>query len=303
MRAPVIVFAYNRADHLEKTLTALRNNTLAKETEVYVFIDGPKTEKGAEATKHVIECIKPFEKDSFLSISKIVSEKNKGLAASVIGGVTNIITTHGKVIVLEDDAVSSPYYLEFMNQALDFYKDKENVWSIGGFTVPMKLPEEYKKDVVATQRVSSCAWATWKDRWDKIDWSDEPYKGFRFSIGKRSKFNAWGNDRAGMYDDQMNGRINSWAIRFDYAMFTNNAVNIIPRETLIKNIGMDGSGTHSSEESDSKYKSNLSKMEAWVMEEVSLIEDIRKEFCKPFHVSFFDRMKRFIGNLFYKKRK
>lgn len=303
MYAPVVVFAYNRADHLEKTLTALANNSLAKETEVYVFVDGPKTDSGRLATEQVVKCIEMFESGQFLKVNKVIAEKNKGLAKSVIGGVTDIIDKYGKVIVLEDDSVSSPQYLLFMNQALDFYEDKENVWSIGGFVVPMDLPKDYGKDVIATQRVSSCAWAIWKDRWDKIDWTDKPYKDFRFSIKKRNAFNAWGKDRAGMYDDQMNGRINSWAIRFDYAMFTNNAVNIIPRETLIVNIGMDGSGTHSCEESESKYKSALSKMESWALEDVSLIEDIRKEFCKPFHVSFFDRTKRFIGNLLYKKRK
>ena len=302
MYAPVIVFAYNRADHLEKTLNALANNDLAKKTEVFVFVDGPKSENGKVATQRVIDCINQFEDGKFLSVEKIVSEKNKGLARSVIEGVSSIIDRYGKVIILEDDAVSSPYYLSFMNQALDFYEKNQSVWSIGGFAVPMALPESYKKDIVATQRVSSCAWATWKDRWDKIDWSDKPYKGFRFSFVKRSKFNAWGNDRAGMYDDQMNGRINSWAIRFDYAMFTNDSINIIPRQTLISNIGMDGSGTHSLD-TQSKYYSEISEHTDWKFEEVTLSEEVRKEFCKPFKISFWDRAKRFVGNLLYKKKK
>lgn len=303
MRAPVIVFAYNRADHLQKTLTALGNNTLARETEIFVFIDGPKTEKGKLATQQVIDCVKQFESGFFSSIQMMVAEKNKGLAVSVIEGATKIINQYGKVIVLEDDSVSTPDYLSFMNQALEFYEQDKNVWSIGGFTIPMCLPEDYQKDIIATQRVSSCAWATWKDRWEKIDWSDKPYKKFHFSIGRRKKFNAWGNDRSGMYDDQMNGRINSWAIRFDYAMFMNQASNIIPRESLIENIGIDGSGTHSLASEQERFHVELSKTSEWKFETIERDERIRKEFCKPFHTSLLNRMKRFVGNLLYRKKK
>lgn len=303
MQAPVILFAYNRADHLHKTLSALGYNTLAKETEVFVFIDGPKTEEGRSATQQVIECVKKFSTGFFSQVHMIVAEKNKGLAPSVIDGVTKILNEYGKVIVLEDDSVSSRYYLSFMNQALDFYEQQKDVWSIGGFTVPMCLPEDYRKDIIATQRVSSCAWAIWKDRWELIDWSDKPYKKFRFSYKKRRKFNAWGNDRANMYDDQMNGRINSWAIRFDYAMFINKAMNIIPRESLIENIGIDGSGTHSRAAEQARFQVDLSKEDGWDFQRVTMDERIRKEFCKPFHSSLWNRMKRFIGNLVYRRKR
>ncbi len=303
MKAPVVVFAYNRADHLEKTLTALAKNVLAKETDVYVFVDGPKTESGAIKTRQVVECAEKFQTNLFSSLTIFSSDKNKGLAKSVIGGVTQIISQYGKVIVLEDDSVSSPYYLTFMNNALEFYAGEVNVWSVGGFTVPMNLPSDYNKDVILTQRVSSCAWGIWKDRWEKIDWSETPYKKFHFSMRKRRKFNRWGKDRASMYDDQMNARINSWAIRFDYAMFTNNAFNVIPRDSLIKNIGIDGSGTHSREEAREKFQTSITEMTQWTFEKIEVDERIRKEFCKPFHISIKNRAKRFLGNLFYRKQK
>ena len=303
MIAPVILFAYNRADHLYKTLSALSDNTLAKETEVFVFVDGPKTEQGRSATQQVIECVEKFNVGFFLQLHMIVAEKNKGLASSVIDGVTKIINEYGKAVVLEDDSVSSRHYLSFMNQALDFYEQQKDVWSIGGFTIPMCLPEDYRKDIIATQRVSSCAWATWKDRWELIDWSNKPYKKFRFSFKTRRNFNAWGNDRASMYDDQMNGRINSWAIRFDYAMFVNNGMNIIPRESLIENIGIDGSGTHSQASAQARFQVALSKKNSWDFQIVEKDERIRKEFCKPFHSNLLNRMKRFIGNLVYRRKK
>lgn len=303
MNAPVIVFAYNRADHLKKTLEALSNNELAKDTEVFVFVDGPKTEKGKINQQEVLACVTFFEEGYFYRVHKIVSDQNKGLAKSVISGVTDVINKYGRVIVLEDDSVSDPKYLSFMNQALDFYENCETVWSIGGFTVPMKLPTDYKNDVIATQRVSSCAWGIWKNRWAKIDWSEAPYKKFHFSFRKRRKFNRWGNDRSAMYDDQMNGRINSWAIRFDYAMFSNNAVNIIPRNSLIQNIGMDGSGTHSQKTTETRFHVELAEKSEWQLEVVEMEEKIRKEFCKPFYMNCFSRMKRFLGNLIYKKKK
>lgn len=306
MNAPVVIFAYNRSDHLKQTLTALANNFLAQESEVYIFIDGPKNEEGEVLQQEVEGVANSFSHGYFAAVNIIKSDKNRGLAASVISGVDTVIRKYGKVIVLEDDSVSDCRYLQFMNDALDFYKDEENIWSVGGYMHAMKFPENYTKNVLCVQRTSSMAWGTWLDRWEQIDWDIQDYKKFRWSFKKRKEFNRWGTDKASMLDDQMNGRINSWAIRFEYAMFKKRMYNILPRESLIRNIGFDGSGTHCAMVSEDENSFAIELTDAQKKIQIEIVkpeESIRKIFCEPFNVRFPSRVKRFIGNLLFKYRK
>lgn len=303
MNAPTVVFAYNRPNHLRRTLSALAENYGAGETEVFVFVDGPKDESGKAAWEEVISVAKSFE-GSFNSMTLKVSEKNKGLAESIINGVGEIIEKYGRVIVVEDDSVSAKGFLRFMNDALDFYENDPEIWSIGGYTVPMTIPEDYRHSVIKTGRSSSYAWATWEDRWDKTDWSVSDYNSFKRSFSERRRFNLWGSDRSGMLDNQMNGNINSWAIRFDYAMFRNEMYNIIPVQSLIKSIGRDGSGTHDTDKSkkDDFFAAELSEDElAITPEEVEVDERIRREFCKPFYLPLGFRAKEYIKNVIFKR--
>lgn len=303
MNAPTVVFAYNRPNHLRRTLSALAENYGAGETEVFVFVDGPKDESGKAAWEEVISVAKSFE-GSFKNLTLNISEKNKGLAESIINGVGEIIEKYGRVIVVEDDSVSAKGFLRFMNDALDFYENDPEIWSIGGYTVPMTIPEDYGHSVIKTGRSSSYAWATWEDRWDKTDWSVSDYNSFKRSFSERRRFNLWGSDRSGMLDNQMNGNINSWAIRFDYAMFKNEMYNIIPVQSLIKSIGRDGSGTHDTDKlkRDDFFAAELSEDElAITPEEVEVDERIRREFCKPFYLPLGFRAKEYIKNVIFKR--
>lgn len=271
MLAPIVVFAYNRPDHLKKTIDALRLNPEARASELFVFSDGPRikkaiekqgqskeeymrqaeliTKKNQEAENKVNEVRAYLDalrtRGWFAKVSVIKAQKNKGLANSVITGVDQIIHQYGKVIVVEDDAVCSPQFLEFMNKALDYYECFHNkVWFIGGYCMQMQFPPDYKYDFFLSGRGSSFAWATWLDRWNKIDWSVNSYPQFCKNLRLRRKFNHFGQDRSHMLDDQMRGKIDSWAIRFSYEMFRHNMYAILPTQSLIKTIGRDGSGTH-----------------------------------------------------------
>ena len=306
MKAPVVVFAYNRPDHLLKTLEALSKNTFARESEIYIYIDGPKNESGIKKNHEVYEVARSFQENYFSSVTIRHSKENHGLAASIIKGVTEIINQFGRVIVLEDDSLPNCNYLAFMNQALDFYQDDTQIFSIGGYTVPLTVPQDYNKDIILTQRSSSYAWATWKNRWDKIDWEIRDYRKFRWDFRGRRKFNYWGEDRASMLDDQINGRISSWAIRFDYAMCKQKMYNILPRFSLIQNIGHDGSGTHNRLNGCGKdiFHVDISQTEStFTFEKVGINEEIRQSFCAFFRVSKRALCKRFISNLLYRKRK
>lgn len=303
MNAPTVVFAYNRPDHLRRTISALAENHGARDTEVFVFVDGPKSESKKTVQDEVVSVAKSYE-GSFKSMTLNISEKNKGLAGSIIGGVGEIIEKYGRVIVVEDDSVSAKNFLSFMNNALDFYKDDPEIWSVGGYTVPMELPKDYGHSVIKTRRSSSYAWATWEDRWDKIDWSVSDYNSFKKSFSERRRFNQWGSDRSGMLDNQMNGNINSWAIRFDYAMFGNDMYNIVPVQSLIQSIGRDGSGTHDTDKSkkDDFFAAKLSDEELKITpEKVEVDERIRREFCKPFYLPLHFRAKEYIKNVIFKR--
>ena len=139
MKAPVVLFVYNRLDHTMNVIESLSKNIGAKETDLYVFSDAAKTERGLEKVDEVREYIRKTDwREHFQKVIVVEAEQNKGLAKSIIGGVTEILKEYGKVIVVEDDLVLSPYFLEYMNGALDYYKETENIWSLSGYSFPMR---------------------------------------------------------------------------------------------------------------------------------------------------------------------
>lgn len=253
--APVVIFTFNRLNHTKKTIEALKKNMLASESEIFIFSDGAGNK---EDERKVIEVRKYLKKvDGFKSVSLVKSEKNKGLANSVINGVTEIINEYGKVIVLEDDLITSKYFLKYMNESLSLYENREDIWSISGYTPNIKIPEYYKDDIYLIKRGSSWGWATWKDRWKLNDWDIDDYKDFRVNKKMIKEFNLAGSDMAPMLNDQMEGRINSWAIRWVYNQFKQNMWTVYPISSFVENIGMDLSGTHSA--TTNKYDVSLTE--------------------------------------------
>lgn len=294
--APVIIFTYNRLSHLQQTLDALAKNKNAKYSEIFIFSDGYKNERDRQSVIEVREYLKSFEEtQNFKNVTVFFNEKNKGLANNIINGVTEIIRKYSKVIVIEDDVVTSEDFLSFMNDSLNYYKDDETVWSIGGYTHPMQWNFDYDKDVFAIQRCSSYCWGTWENRWNKIDWNITDYNQFKFNFVKRYKFNRPGNDMSAMLDSQMKGLINSWAIRFDYNMWKHGMVNVLPVMSKANNIGHDGSGTHANVDlSDcDKFFSNITSHE-YILEKVVLDKMIVAEYRKIFHCSLYSLVKSFI---------
>lgn len=172
-------------------------------------------------------------------------EHNKGLAKSVITGVSQVIEKYGKVIVMEDDLISTEDFLQYMNDALNYYEKNQKIWSISGFNIPIKMPKDYKSDVYLSYRGCSWGWATWKDRWDKVDWDVTDYDEFKKNKRLRKKLNRGGRDMANMLDLQMEGKIDSWAIRWCYSQSKQDMFTVYPVKSRIRNIGLDGSGTHS----------------------------------------------------------
>lgn len=302
MPAPVVLFVYNRADHAKNTLEYLSKNSLASESELFIFSDGPKNEKSASQVRAVRDFLDEFEKSNpFKKITVIKSEKNKGLANSIISGVTKIINEFGRVIVVEDDVITSDDFLDYMNRGLEFYENNKKVFSLGGFSCPLSFPADYKYDVFAMERTSSYAWASWKDRWNLIDWQIKDYNRFKYNISKRKAFNACGDDRSSLLDSQMLGEIDSWAIRFEYNMVNNKMYSILPRYSRAMNTGHDGSGTHGT---TTKFSTRIEKLDKQI-EFSDVVPDPRiiKEYRKRFDIPLYKRAYKFFLFTMPKRKK
>ncbi|HMN49259.1 MAG TPA: glycosyltransferase [Ignavibacteriaceae bacterium] len=240
--APIILFVYNRPEHTKKTIDALKLNQLASDSLIFIFSDGNKNENDRKAVEEVRNYIVTIS--GFKDVKITLRDKNLGLADSVISGVTEVIEKFGKAIVLEDDIVTSPYFLKFMNEALDFYEKDKRIYSISGYNFPIKIPKSYQHKIYISPRPSSWGWATWKDRWGKVDWIISDYDQFLSNKKEIKKFNLGGDDLTRMLKKQMSGKINSWAIRWTYAHYKGKGYCLFPLKSFAKNIGADRSGIH-----------------------------------------------------------
>lgn len=240
--APIILFTYNRLDCLIKTVQHLQTNELAGESDLIIFSDGPKKEGDVDKVNKVREFLHTIK--GFKTITINEAKKNQGLANSVISGVSKVLETRDKVIVVEDDLVTSTDFLRFMNDTLDFYSSNQSIWSVSGYCPPVKIPKDYPHDVYLTLRPSSWGWGTWKNRWEKIDWNVEDYEMLYKDKKKQREFNKGGNDLFGMLERQMNSEIDSWAIRWAYNQFRLGCHSVYPVRTRIKHIGIGKDATH-----------------------------------------------------------
>ena len=212
--APIVMFVYNRADHFTQRHLQLLGHRFRRADR---FSD--RFEPG-RFSGHEPAVFRPFRgfsrpgRHDFLDMIIIESPENKGLAKSVISGVTKVINKHGSVIVVEDDCVPSPYFLNFMNSALCFYKDDKRVGSIAGYAPPIVFPETYQSDVFAAYRSCSWGWATWKEIWDKVDWELTYMQDFYQNPEMIKKLNSFGSDRFMRLYRNVITNANSWSVKF-----------------------------------------------------------------------------------------
>jgi hypothetical protein len=244
--APIVLFTYNRPHHLQKTLEALKQNELAPSSILHIYSDGPKEDKQEDNRKRISEVRELIRKEQWCGEVRIIEyEANKGLAASIKTGVNEVIQRYGRVIVLEDDLVTSPFFLNYMNEALDFYENRKAVFSISGYCLPpnkLRIPLDYPYDVFVSLRNSSWGWATWTDRWNQIDWNINAYESIHSDPNIKEAFNRGGDDVFGLLESLKTGKLDIWSIQFTLAHFVNHAVSIVPVQSFIDNIGLDGSG-------------------------------------------------------------
>jgi len=238
--APIVLFVYNRPDHTRQTVEALQKNELASESELFIYSDAPKNDNAIAKVNEVREYIKTV--NGFKEITIIERDKNWGLANSIIDGVTKIVNEYGKIIVLEDDLVTSPYFLRFMNEALESYKDEEKVMHITGYSYPIK--QDGLDDTFFIKPASCWSWATWDRAWKHFK-KDTDYYIKTFTPSMINDFNLNGAYR---YFDQIiqnkQGKINTWAIYWYASTYLQGGLSLHPKESYVQNIGFDDEGTH-----------------------------------------------------------
>ncbi len=245
MEAPVIIFAYNRADKLKACIDSLSGADGHENSEVFVYADGSKGGNDRSDVERVRTFLDEFsQKSIFRSFKTIRRDRNTGLAANVISGVTEIIHEYGKAIVLEDDLEVSKDFITYMNAALDYYEDDPKIWSVTGFSEPLKALRGYKHDVYMGYRGCSTGWGTWKDRWDTVDWEMKRYKEVLSDPILRKRFERGGRDLTRILKDQKAGIVDSWAIRWCLEQSLQDKYTVYPVSSFIRNTGIDGSGTH-----------------------------------------------------------
>ncbi|MEJ7556763.1 MAG: glycosyltransferase [Pedobacter sp.] len=239
--APIALFVYNRPQHTARTLKFLQQNELASESRLFIFSDGAKSETDRKLVEEVRALIKGT--DGFKSVEIVQRKENMGLANSIIAGVTQLIKDYGQVVVFEDDLVSSPHTLTYFNEGLNRYRSEDRVMHIGAYMYDLKadgLPQTF-----FYRAATSWGWATWDRAWKHFE-PDIDKLMVQFDAAKRRSFsieytmNFWKQ-----MQDFKKGKNNSWAIRWYASIFLKGGLTLNPSQSLVNNIGHDGSGIHS----------------------------------------------------------
>ncbi|MBE6274084.1 MAG: glycosyltransferase [Bacteroides sp.] len=238
--APILLFVYNRPEHTRRCIESLTRNALAADSTLYIYADGAKDTTQQSAVDEVRSYLRTIR--GFKTVNLIERKGNWGLARNIIDGVTTQLNRYGKVIVLEDDLVVAPYFLQFMNDALETYKDEPKVGHIQAcdFTQDPSLPETF-----LIKWTGSWGWATWERAWKHFN---PDGKALLEELEQRKltytfDFNGkYGFTR--MLRRQIEGKNNSWAIRWNASLFLKDILSLNVGRSLVQNEGFDGSGTN-----------------------------------------------------------
>lgn len=236
--APILLFVYNRLEHTKQTIDALQLNDLAKDSNLFIYSDAEKTiedEKNVQEVRDYLKTISGFKK-----IEIVERNENYGLAKSIIEGVSDIVNTYEKVIVLEDDLITSPFFLDYMNDALEVYKDEASVYQVSGYSFPVESIDDSAYLLPIT---STWGWGTWRNSWNNFIQDAKPYLQQIKKVKKKFNFhNSY--DYYKMLENQVEGLNKSWGIRWYLTVYLLEGKCVYPYKSHVKNIGHDGSGEH-----------------------------------------------------------
>jgi hypothetical protein len=239
--APIVLFVYNRPDHTRRTLAALAADPLAMDSDLIIYADGSKKPEHAAAVQQARDVARGAS--GFRSVRLIERDKNLGLANSIITGVSDVCSARGRAIVVEDDLLVAPQFLTFLNRGLERYADEPGVFQVSGYMFPVAM--ELSSDGLFLPLISCWGWGTWQRAWSQFDPSAAGFSRLARDPELRARFNLDGNyDYFGMLKDQVEGKIDSWGVRWLLSVFLKGGLVLYPTRSLVQNIGVDGSGTH-----------------------------------------------------------
>ena len=273
---PILLFVYNRPSHTRRCIESLLKNSLASESHLFIYADGAKDESQQEAVNEVRSYIRSIQ--GFKQVTLIERNENWGLARNIIDGVTTQVNRYGKVIVLEDDLIVAPYFLQFMNDALETYKDEPKVGHIQAcdFTQDPTLPETF-----LIKWTGSWGWGTWDRAWKHFNPNgkellkklEERKLTYTFDFNGKYGFTR-------MLRRQIEGKNNSWAIRWNASLFLEDILSLNVGRSLVQNEGFDGTGTNCG--GGGLYSSNLhlNKLQVVRINPIEENQEARKAFMR-----------------------
>ena len=239
--APVLLFVYNRPEHTRHTVEALARNTCAPSSDLVIYSDAPRKPETAAAVQEVRRYIRTIA--GFASVTIVERSGNLGLANSIIDGVSQYCRERGRAIVVEDDLLTSPYFLEYMNNALTRYEHEPRVMQVAGYMFPVRL--SISEDALLLPFVTSWGWATWERAWQHFDPDAKGYHQLEKDRRQRRRFDLDGHYRYfRMLRAQRKGTADSWAIRWYLSVFLREGLVLFPAKSLVRNLGFDGSGVN-----------------------------------------------------------
>jgi len=236
----IVLFVYQRPDHTRRVLDGLRRNDI---DELYVFADGPTQDDDHARIQEVREVVDSID---WCRTNVVERSENWGLAENTVDGLNRMFSNHDRVIMLEDDDVPAPDFVDFMEQCFDEYEDDDHVMSVTGYSPPLSLPKDYPHDVFFTYRDTTWGWGTWKGAWTQYDRRPDELRKVIEAEGNRlrSDLDKAGRDLYPMLQNQLAGETDSWSVWWALTIVQNGGICVNPVESRIRNIGHDGTGIH-----------------------------------------------------------
>jgi hypothetical protein len=296
-KTPIALFLYNRSAHARLVLESLSQCRRLDECVLRIYCDGPKRSEDAESVAAAREVAREWADQ--LNAEVIERDTNLGLARSIVDGVSELCDSYGRVIVIEDDFLLSPSFLDYMLSALDRYENETNVYQICGYMFPIRHAPE--PDAFFLPLTTTWGWATWSRAWKIFDWNAPQADELLSDPEVRRRFNL---NNAYPYAEMLEGRLrkknDSWGILFWWAVFKAGGLVLHPRKSLVWNGGFDESGTHCGDQ-------------AWSSQSLSEIDWTTASFRFPSEVAVdelaFGKVVRYLrseqseGNLFERIRR
>lgn len=280
--APVVIPTYNRVDHLRQTVSALANNDLAKESILIIYIDGAK-----EGDEEIVQKNKDYCKSisGFKEVRIIERDKNY-FPKSITMSMEEPLEEFEKIIWMEDDNVTAPGFLTFMNEALIFYKDDERIHSISGFILPFEIPNNYNKDIILSHGFSAYGFGIWKKNYDKVRrLSKDEFIRFKNTESFKQFKVRYNPIFSLLLEEDSFGLIDAFDVRVFYLMHVNNMYQVIPIKSLVRNTGFDGSGQNANKKKDYNFTELWNKTQFELEAGIKYNElylDLIKEYIKKY---------------------